>query len=213
MPDDPSTPSPTHPAIGCVILAAGGSRRLGEPKQLLTSGTCTLLEHTVRTALAVPDLWPVVVVIGAHANALRPILAPHPVLVAENAAWAEGIASSLRLGLSTVRTFSPRMGAVVFTLCDQPGLDASMLAALVAAHRRRPRALIAARYDGHAGAPALLSAAHFPALAHLTGDEGARRLIQAQPPADLELIDLPQLALDLDTPEDVARWRRQSPQP
>ncbi len=194
------------PALRCglILLAAGASTRMGRPKQLLPVQGRPLLERAVLAGLAAP-VWPVVVVLGAHADAIRPILARHPVLVAENPAWAEGMASSLRAGLGVLNAFSPRVDAALVALCDQPAFSTETIQKLLTVQAESGRSLVAARYQGHLGAPALFLRHHFPALSALTGDEGARKLM-AQVPADaLAAVDLPELALDLDTPDDVAR--------
>ncbi len=202
MPES-APPTPTL-RCGLIILAAGASTRMGRPKQLLPIQGQPLLERTVLAALAAP-VWPVVVVLGAHADTIRPTLARHPVLVAENPAWAEGMASSLRAGLGVLNAFSLRVDAAVIALCDQPAFTTDVIARLLSAQRETGCTLVAARYGGHLGAPALFTRAHFAALTALTGDEGARKLIAQAPPASVAALDLPELALDLDTPDDVAR--------
>lgn len=201
-----STPT-SGPRCGLVILAAGGSTRLGQPKQLLPVGGVPLLERAVLAGLAAP-VWPIVVVLGAHAERIRPTLARHPVLIAENPAWAEGMASSLRAGLGVLQAFSPRIDGALLALCDQPHFSATTIDALLAAHAQTRRSIVAARYGGHLGAPALFLREHFAALSALTGDEGARKLITRVPPESVAAVDLPELALDLDTPEDVASFNR-----
>lgn len=196
------------PKVGAVILAAGASCRLGQPKQLVRVGGATLLERTVDALLAVPEVWPVVVVVGAHAAQVRAAVARRPVLVAENAAWAEGMASSLRTGLATLRQFSRHLDAALFALCDQPAFSAALVQRLLAARPISAAGVIAARYAGHAGAPAVIGRDHFPALAQLTGDEGARKLLGALPPELLTTVDLPELAADVDTPADLRALHR-----
>ncbi|MBL9187692.1 MAG: nucleotidyltransferase family protein [Opitutaceae bacterium] len=191
--------------FGAIILAAGASTRLGTPKQLLLVEGRPLLVRAVESALASPA-WPVVVVLGAHAEKIRPALARLPVLIAENPAWAEGMASSLRAGITTLRQFSRRLDAALVALCDQPAFSAETIDRLVAAQRATGRGIVAARYGGRPGAPALFLREHFPALAALTGEEGARSLLHDDP-ARVATVDLPELALDLDTPADVARLR------
>jgi len=190
---------------GLIVLAAGASTRMGQPKQLLAIGGRPLLVRVVEAALAAP-VWPVVVVLGAHAAALRPLLAPHPVLVVENAAWAEGMASSLREGIATLAQFSRRLEAAVVVLADQPTLDATVIRQLIAAHHASGRDVVASRYAGRHGAPALFHRRQFPRLAALTGEAGARELLNGGDPP-VAAIELPELAEDLDTPEDVHRWR------
>ena len=91
--------------FGAVILAAGESARMGTPKQLLALDGQPLLVRAIEAALA-SAAWPVVVVLGAHEEKIRPVLARLPVLVADNPAWSEGMASSIRVGVTTLQQFS-----------------------------------------------------------------------------------------------------------
>jgi molybdenum cofactor cytidylyltransferase len=201
----PTTPPPAF-RFGAVILAAGPSSRMGTPKQLLEIGGQTLLAQTVESALA-SGAWPVVVVLGANAEKIRPILAKLPVIVTENAAWAEGMAASIRAGITTLRQFSRALDAAVLALCDQPAFSADTIAQLVAAQRSTGRSIVAAHYAGRHGAPALFLRDHFSTLVALTGEEGARALLNDDP-ARVASVDLPALAVDLDTPEDVDALRQ-----
>src|SRR5690606_37767368 len=124
------TPDPRH-SIGAIVLAAGASSRLGQPKQLIRVSGKTLLERAVDALLEEPRIWPVVVVVGATAPEVRSVVSRRPVLVAENSAWAEGMASSLRTGLATLRQFSRHMDAAFFALCDQPAFDSTVVRQLV----------------------------------------------------------------------------------
>lgn len=187
---------------GVVILAAGASVRMGTPKQLLPIAGQTLLTRIVEAALAAP-VWPVIVVLGAHAEEIRPTLARLPVLVVENAAWPEGMASSIREGITTLQQFSRSLDAAIIALCDQPAFSAEVIRQLLAAQRSTGRSMVAARYSDHPGAPALFLRAHFHALAHLTGEQGARALLAAHPD-EVAQVDLPALATDLDTIQDYA---------
>ena len=195
-------PTPTPFRFAAVILAAGASTRMGTPKQLLELGGQPLLVRAVAAALASPA-WPVVVVLGANAEQIRPALAPYPVLVTENPAWAEGMASSIRAGVSTLQQFSRHLDGAVIALCDQPAFSPAVIAELVAVQRQTGRSIVAARYAQRHGAPALFLREHFPTLASLTGEEGARALLNDHPER-VASVDLPALAVDLDTPADVA---------
>jgi len=179
---------------------------MGSPKQLLELRGKPLLVHAVEAALASPA-WPVVVVLGANAEKIRPVLARLPVLITESPAWAEGMAASIRAGVTTLQQFSRKLDGALFALCDQPAFSAEVIAQLLAAQSTTGRSIIAARYGGHNGAPALFLRQHFPALTALTGEEGARTLLNAHP-ADTAPVDLPALAQDLDTPEDFAAVRQ-----
>lgn len=195
--------------FGVVILAAGASTRMGTPKQLLEIEGKPLLVRAVEAALAAP-VWPVVVVLGANAEAIRPALARFPVLVVENPAWAEGMAASLRAGVTTLQQFSRSLDGVIFALCDQPGFSCTTIERLLDEQRRTGRSIVAAHYAGRNGAPAFFGRGYFAELAALTGEEGARALLNGRNEAVAQ-VDFPELAVDLDTPSDVAAYRSSTP--
>src|SRR3954462_4061434 len=130
-----SMPEPTRKfRFGAVILAAGASTRMGQPKQLLPLDGQPLIVRAVEAALQ-SSAWPVVVVLGANAAAIRPALAKLPVLVAESSAWAEGMAASIRAGVTTIQQFSRALQGVVVALCDQPAFSAAVIHQLVDTQR------------------------------------------------------------------------------
>lgn len=199
------TPLPsTKPGsrFGLVILAAGASVRMGQPKQLLPLAGEPLLVRTVTAGLSA-DVWPVIVVLGAQAEIIRPLLAKLPVLVAENPAWAEGMASSLRTGIATLQQFSRSVEGAIVAVCDQPGFSSGTIAQLIARQQATGASIVAARYGGRNGVPSLFLRAQFAALTALTGEEGARTLVN-QTSRDVATVDLPGLVTDLDTPEEYA---------
>lgn len=204
-----TTPRVEH--IGAIILAAGPSTRMGQPKQLLPIDGQPLLLRAVNAALEAP-VWPVVVVLGAHAEHIRPVLARSPVLVAENPAWAEGMASSLRAGIETLQQFSRALDGTLIALCDQPGFSADVVRRLIAARCTTGRPIVAAQYAGRLGSPALFDRSIFGTLASLTGEEGARALLKGDA-SQVASVDLPELAFDLDTPADYAAATAARPTP
>jgi molybdenum cofactor cytidylyltransferase len=182
---------------------------MGRPKQLLEMGGQALV---VRAAQACFDagIWPVVVVLGANSELIKPALARLPVITAVNAAWAQGMAGSLRAGIATLQQFSREVPAALICLCDQPGFSADAAQRLQRAWQRRREdkpgisgPIAASQYAGRMGAPAIFDRSYFGALSNLKGDEGARALLQACGP-EVMAVDLPELAVDLDTPEDYA---------
>jgi molybdenum cofactor cytidylyltransferase len=176
---------------------------MGQPKQLLPIAGRPLVAHAAEAALASPA-WPVVVVLGAHAEKIRPALARLPLLIAQNPGWAEGLASSIRAGLATLETFSRTLDAVLIAPADLPAFSAGAIAKLVAALHATGHSIAAARYAGRLGSPALFARSHFASLRALRGDEGARPLLAAHAGA-IAAVDLPELALDLDTPADYEK--------
>lgn len=178
---------------------------MGQPKQLLPVAGQPLLLRAVDAALS-SSTWPVIVVLGANAALIRPHLARRPVLIAENPAWSEGMASSLRSGIAMLQQFSRSIDGALIALCDQPAFSSETMAKLIAHQRATRRTIVAAHYNNRNGAPALFLREHFAALAALTGETGARDLLNGSAERVASLA-LPELALDLDTPEDYAAAR------
>jgi molybdenum cofactor cytidylyltransferase len=152
---------------------------------------------------------PVVVVLGANAEAVAAELAGRPVILAHNPDWASGMASSIRTGIAAVLGAAPGIDAILLTPCDQPALSAAVITELAELHRASGR-VAAARYGGRNGAPAVFGRGHFSTLSALSGDEGARRLLNASAEA-VVAVDLPQFAEDIDTPADFEAWKKRAP--
>lgn len=190
-----------HHRLWTVVLAAGGSRRLGRPKQLLKHGGRTLLVRAVERAERMTP-GRVVVVLGAHAPRLRVVLDRAGfggVRIVRNPRWRSGMASSLRSGLSVL---PQEAAAALIVLTDQPGIAENSLARLAAAWQEDPATAVAAGCAGRVGVPAILPKTWWREVMNLRGDEGARRLLAA---ADaLHLIDMPEAATDIDTAADAA---------
>jgi CTP:molybdopterin cytidylyltransferase MocA len=190
--------------IACIVLAAGGSRRLGRPKQLVRHRLRPLVVHAVTAVRGALPAAPLIVVVGAEALKVRLVLRRTRcvVRIADNPHWADGLATSLRAGLAA----TPRgTRAALVLLVDQPRVGAAALERLLRAWRRRPGVSAAARYEGRAGVPAILPRRNWPALRSLHGDQGARALLRHG--RALTLVDLPEAALDIDTPADLAKLR------
>lgn len=195
---------PLH--YGAVILAAGASTRMHQPKQLLPVAGKSLLRHITDIVLASPA-WPVVVVLGAQADVIRPEISRLPVLVVENPDWAEGLAASIRAGIRVVDSFSLSLEAALLVLCDQPELSTGILTRLAGEHQRTGKSIVAARYDNHPGPPVLFARRHFHELLELRGPGGARPLFTRHADA-LATLEFPTLAADLDTPADYHAFLR-----
>ena len=183
--------------IAAVVLAAGASARLGEPKQLVKLAGETLLERAVRTAREA-GCSPVVVVLGvAYEEILGRSRLGDTVRVI-NAEWAEGMASSIRLGVQALGTVARHANGVVLMACDQPAVTSAHLRALVASGD-----VTASAYAGRRGVPAYFPASTFAALMELRGDRGARELLRTA-----QAIELTNGELDVDTAADVAAAER-----
>lgn len=179
-----------------IVLAAGRSRRLGHPKQLLCVDGETLLRRAVRFAIA-SGAAQVHVVLGADANLLRASI--DGLDCREQLCTHDDMASSLRAGL---RAVGSDCAAALVVLTDQPALDAAHLQALVARWRDDPQKAVASAYAGVVGVPAVLPRAWFARVLAAEGDRGARDLLRASGDAVIALA-APQLAFDIDTAHDL----------
>jgi len=192
-----------HTAI--IILAAGASSRLGQPKQLVRFNGNTLLDHAVQAAAGCAAGM-VVVVLGAHAPQIGKDIGNGPIHIVENKHWQEGMASSLRCGIEALTDVMPQANAAILMLCDQPFVTAELLNELIAKMERSGKPIIASTYNGILGVPALFHKSIFPELLELQGDVGARIVIQRHMD-ETEVIPFPNGEVDIDTPADEARLR------
>jgi molybdenum cofactor cytidylyltransferase len=187
-----------------IVLAAGASSRLGQPKQLVRIGGRPALHRVVSSATSLAG-HSVTVIIGAHANELSRLLAHSPASVIINRQWEEGMASSIRCGLSALPA---ACDAVLILLGDQVAVTADDLKRLAAAWNDQEGSIAAATYDQHVGVPAIFPRTFFNELAELRSDQGARRILERNH-YRLIRVPMPNAAIDLDTPEDLAALTQQ----
>jgi molybdenum cofactor cytidylyltransferase len=192
--------------VGLVILAAGASTRMGTPKQLLPFRGKSLLRHATAVALA-STCRPVVVVIGANCELVRRETDGLAVRVAENPGWAEGLGSSIRVGIDALESGPETMDAAVLLPCDQPLVSSAIIDGLVKAYRSTGKPIVASSYGGTLGVPVLFSRTFFSKLVQLAGAEGAKTLIMQHGGA-VHALPVPDGSVDVDTPLDYARISR-----
>lgn len=187
--------------IAGVVLAAGMSRRLGRPKQLLHLGDRTVIEHVVARARA-SVLDEIIVVIGARADDVRRVLVDDAVQVVMNERFADGQGTSLAAG---IRALGDDVDAAVILLGDQPGISSPVINGIVAARRTAGASIVMAEYGDELGHPVLFGREHFPALMALEGDHGGRDIIRRHT-ADVLTVpaDDDTVPADIDTEDD---WR------
>lgn len=188
--------------IAGLLLAAGGSSRLGRPKQLVEFEGKTLIRRAGE-ALIDAGCSPVFVVLGAEIHRSQEELAGLDVEIIANDSWESGMGSSIALGIRSLLMIEPLPDAILISLCDQPFITAEKLRPFLDTFHRSTTDVIAAQYDDVTGVPALFSKALFPKLLDLKGDKGARDLIRNSP--DAMTIPLPEAAVDLDANDDLSR--------
>ena len=191
--------------IATIILAAGSSSRLGEPKQLLTNNGKTLVRQITETALSL-QAGPVIIVLGANRARIQAELVGLPVQLVQNPDWQQGMASSLQAGLNYLPDTSIESFLVLLT--DQPFVTPTLLRELIDTRQKTNRGIVACQY-GEAdflGVPALFDSRYRSAFMNLSGDVGARKLIK-QHANDCVSVPFPLATVDLDTKQDVENWQ------
>jgi molybdenum cofactor cytidylyltransferase len=189
---------PGGDSLHAVVLAAGPSTRFGSAKQLVRIGGRPLL-HTAVTRAAEVTGNALIVVLGAGAAELAPLLKHSPGSVVVNHEWREGLASSIRAGVARLPA---ACAGVMLVLADQAAVSADDLRRLAGSWRKQPQYIAAAMYAGTCGAPAIFPRSAFRELGELRGDAGARMLLRRN--ADrMVRVPMPSAALDVDTPEDL----------
>ncbi len=184
--------------LHAIVLAAGASTRFGSAKQLVRVAGRPLLHTVVARAVDVAGSA-VIVVLGAHAAELAPLLTHTPASVVINREWREGLASSIRAGIAKLPS---SCNAVLLLLADQAAVTAEDLKRLASAWRRQPEYIAAARYGMVTAVPAIFPRSNFAELAALRGDVGARALLQRNPDRVVR-VPMPSAEIDVDTPEDL----------
>lgn len=190
----------TEIKYGIIILAAGNSSRLGEPKQLLSWQNNSLIRNVVEQSQKIPQAIAMVVT-GASADLIENELVSQQVFTRHNAAWLTGMASSIKTGVSELLLLYPSLNAVLITVCDQPFLKSSIIHSLIEEYNSTGKNIIASAYNNTLGTPVLFSKKYFTDLQKLQGQEGAKKIIMSHP-EDSSSIHFPSGEIDIDTKED-----------
>jgi molybdenum cofactor cytidylyltransferase len=191
----------TNPSIAIIILAAGASRRMHLPKQLLPYKRKTLLQYTIDEA-AKSKAGFVFFVLGANAAEIQKSIHAENAHMVLNEAWPEGMGSSIRAGIAAL---PDSVDAAIISLCDQPLLCSFVFDSLIDTFISSGKSIVASEYAGSPGVPVLFARKHFPELAALQGDSGARSIIEAHH-EDTALIQFTGGSVDLDTPEEYKKF-------
>jgi molybdenum cofactor cytidylyltransferase len=190
--------------VAAVILAAGGSQRMGRAKQLLRVGGQSMVRRAVEAAVEA-GCAPVVVVVGARADEVEAELPGSGAEVVRNEGWERGIGSSIRVGVAHVMSAGHQPSALMIILCDQPLVSAAVLGRLMEAHSGAAGRLVTvAEFDGTLGPPVIVDAALFSELLALPDDRGAKALWMERPEI-VGRVACPEAGVDVDTPGDFER--------
>jgi molybdenum cofactor cytidylyltransferase len=196
--------------IGAIILAAGMSKRMGQPKQFLNLHGKPMFRHAVETAVH-SGLRPVVVVGGEQTGLLKEHIRDLPAIVIHNPNFAKGLSSSLKAG---VKAIQDKVSAAFIFLADQPFIPVTVVQQLRESYevaKEKNIKIIRPRYASVPGHPVLFDAEIFPELLCIEGDRGAQQVIQ-QHLAELQYVDFdnPLWGVDIDTPEEWQSYSRRN---
>ena len=189
--------------IGIVILAAGASTRFGSPKQLAIFKGETLLERISKTAQSTG--FETVIVLGANSEKIQKTLGNLKGKIVINNAWEEGMSSSINAGLKELLEIKPNLSAVILVLCDQPFITKETLLKLTRIQAESGKSIVASEYANTIGTPALFIKRVFKDLMKLTGNRGAKGVINQYKKANVATISAQKAAFDIDTREDLTK--------
>jgi molybdenum cofactor cytidylyltransferase len=191
--------------LGIIVPAAGGSRRLGQAKQLLPVAGEALVRRIVRIAASLGPRQ-LVVVTGAHQAPVTKAINDLPATIVHHAGWQSGMGSSIAAG---AKWLDQDLDGIMILLCDQWRVSPDDLERMVANWRQDVTRLSVARWRETFGPPAIFPSNLLPRLCALEGDRGARSLIAEQGPA-CRFTDMPNAEFDLDTPDDLSALEREN---
>ena len=183
-----------------MVLAAGVSQRMGQPKPLFKLGHKTILQHVLAN-LRTSRVDEIVVVLGHRARQIVPILRKTGCNVVINPDYARGMSSSIRRGLCAVH---PRAQAVLIALGDQPYIPAQVIDRLLSEYSRGDYQIVVPTYGGRRGHPVIIGREYWPELRALKGDVGGRDILRGHPGDVLEVeVSVPGVLADIDRPGDA----------
>ena len=183
--------------IPVILLAAGSSSRMGQPKQLLPWVELTLIEHQVQILLTTGE--PVIVVLGAHADLILPIIDKYPVTIVVNHKWESGMGGSVACGIKELEQKEADADGALIALVDQPLIPMRHFEAMLKAFEKGDQQIIASTStEGWLGVPALFDKCYFSELRNLQGEKGAKILIQ-QYSNRIKTLECNEITKDIDT--------------
>lgn len=187
--------------FAAIIMAAGQSQRLGQPKQLVRFRDTTLVGQAIRSAQCA-GCEPVLVVLGAFEKEVAAAIEDEQCLIVKNENWKSGLGSSIAAGVKNLQDIGANIDGVLLTLCDQPLVEVAHLEKLCEAVASDACVIAATQYsDGQLGAPAVFERSMFPELMKLDNEQGAKSVI-AHCDQVVGIAPTGEL-IDVDTPDDL----------
>lgn len=191
----------SFPHTVALLLAAGESRRMGRPKQLIKFEGLPLIARTIESILE-SGVSRIVVVLGAHRELIRPICKAYPVEVVINENWQSGMGSSVKCGAIAVRDRFEKVERMIVCLGDLPFVVGKHYSQLLAVSGENREAIVAAEFRGILAAPMVFPKRYFPLLERAEGDAGVGRIVRGGAGGAVG-VPMMEASLDWDVPEDI----------
>ncbi len=192
---------------GILIIAAGESKRLGSPKQLLLYEGKTLINRLIDIAMGSGD-FPITLVLGANAEKIQAQLTTKNLQVVINEQWQQGMAGSIVVGLTNVLEKTPLIDGIMVLVCDQPFVNADKIQSLISLQQNSGLPIAACYYANELGTPALFHKSVFTDLLALKGDIGAKKIIK-QRENEVAKLHFDEGVIDIDTMDDYNALRKE----
>jgi len=183
---------------GIIILAAGSSSRMGEPKQLMMYKNKTFLQHIIGEAKNA-NLEPLICVTGYHSELITKSISRLEVTAVYNELWREGMGSGISAGIKQL-LFSD-VDSVILAVSDQPHVSADLFGTMQALKDQTGKGIVASSYAGTLGTPVLFGKNYFEHLKLLSGNQGAKNIVKHNMP-DVCPVEFEKGRIDIDTKED-----------
>ena len=185
--------------VSAILLAAGESKRMGNPKQLLPLGKSTILEQTIDNLLN-SKVSEVIVVVGHRADEMIKVIARRPVKIGVNPLYSQGMSTSIATGLKMI---DDSARAILLALADQPFIDSKTTNRLVDAFLNHNKGIVFPTYQGRRGHPIIFAVQYKEELSGLKGDVGGKEIIKQHPNDTLEVaVDSKSINIDIDNIND-----------
>lgn len=185
-----------------LLLAAGSSTRMGQPKMLLPFNGKSLLQHCI-DEIKNSSAHDLLVVTGCYHSLLEEILKQQQIIYTENEHWQQGMGSSIQKGINQIIQHFSEADSVIILVCDQPHISSSLINEIINKKQETGKGIVASFYDNTIGTPVLFDKKYFTLLSELDGIYGAKKIVQ-QFKEDTATVDFPEGSIDIDTPEDYS---------
>ena len=189
--------------VPLILLAAGESKRMGTPKQLLTYKGSSLIRHAATQAVK-SNCDPIVIVLGANSDRISPEISDLPVQITYNTQWQQGMSASISTGINALLEMNIDFDALVVALADQPLITSLVYNHLIASYYQNDVKIVASSYNNTIGVPALFDRTLIPELLKMKQQGGAKQLLNKYSDRALNL-NVPEAAIDIDTPADYQK--------